>query len=404
MSIPIILIISLFYYLAKGWAGNIVTGKIIYPAMLALTVLLLLKKNIETGKLISAKINFSALTIGIMALILYLYANLTGDIRRFETGITFYFGVFIFFLFFYFLHPDNRLNLKNLITLSLFLVSVEAIAEFVVVNILHMPRILLHYDEFTRQTIQGGLLQGVSDRAIGLLGNGSNTASFMVALFWLYRAFSPQGRLPGKFLSTLLGLGFLSCFSATGFAVLILTLSLHRKKNILWILGIVFFSIITATGLIQTQVFPFVNKLTLAYFSYISFFKWMEICNFFSLCYQHPSVIFFGSHSSLGWGNSDLAYVKVITDFGIAPLFLYAWLIRYVVVNFHSLPLPPHSLHFTKLFFWALVLGTFHYPVLFSFPVQALLGLLAALSYSMVSSQQKDPSKHCFKPIPSHAF
>lgn len=378
-----ILVGSLFYYIGKGLLPTVVTGKNIYPVILGVAGLAFIIKIVARGRLISRSMNLAVLLFGIGSFGLYLALTLLDDSRRFETSFTQYFGIFPFILLFYALFSFSQLDVLGTVKIFIPILSLEALAEYILVNFFGLSRYMVHYDSTELWARYHAVEQGLtSNRVIGLLGNTSNTSVFMVALLYLYLALRPPGNLKKDPLVYLFIPGFLACFSGMGFAALILSAVFYSLSNFLWMTLIVTPLILGAGHLIGT-IYEYAYKLSFTYISFIFYQKTQYLQNFIGQISEYPLLLLFGAPTKFHWSVGDMAALKIIYDFGVAPVLLYFYLIWALLKNINKMNMPMRSRRFFRLSMLSLVIGTLHYPVLFSFPVQALLAALVAYSMSV---------------------
>lgn len=378
---PSLFILSafLFYYIGKGIFPQLLTGKIIVPIFFLLALILLIIKAGIKKDLISRKINlfFIILTLSI----LFLYAGTVftfQDKSRFETSLTLYFATFIFFLFFYGLFFFTRFEFKQTIIVFIILFTLDTLIELWIVKT-GRTNLMVHYASNEVYNLERF---AQTTRVVGLLGNRSNTATFMVTLFWFFMSFQHEklGR-SSKVLLGMLALSFTICLSGTAFFVLLISIMFYSRKHFLLVL-----TTILPMSFVLGSLFLFASKIGIYYMSYIILYKLSFFNDFIHEIYQKPSMLLFGTPSAYAWSvYADTAYLKAITDFGIIPIIINFYFLRMVLKNFKSLNLSKHSYRCLSLGIWSLIIGTMHYPVLFSIPVQAFLGALAAYSFHLVS-------------------
>lgn len=371
-----VLVVSLVYYVGKGACPDYITGSTVYPAFLAMAALVFVLKIYANKGFVSLEINqvnkislFLATTI----LVLYMFVGLRGDMRRFETGVSQYFGVFVFLLFFYPLFSLSRFEPTKIVKIFIVILSVEAIAEFIVVNLYGASGYLVHYDKDVLRVMEETSGSGTINRVAGLLGNRSSTAVFMVALFWLYVAFS--NGLNWKVVSLLL-MGFLACLSGSGVFTLLFSGIFYRR---IYALSIVF--LVVPSVFVVGAFSEYTQKISVQYVALMARYKFEQVAEFVGHVYEYPSLLFVGAPSASGVAtSSDISLIKVVTDFGIAPLLLYLYLIYVFIKNSYALNIPYKHQALVRLSMLSLVVGTVHYPVLFSFPVQVFVGAMVAYS------------------------
>lgn len=381
MIINLVLLASLFYYIAKGISPDYVTGRTVYP-LLIIGAICLFTLNIlkERRGSVPNQIFWLSLAAISTLIVLYVPASIYHDTRRFETSMSQYFGVLVSVMFFYPLLFFLRFDPLKSVKLFIFVLSIDAIAEFILLNFFGLTKYMVHYDRAGLREIEYVLESGFTSRAVGLLGNRSMTASFMVALFWLYLAFKNSNTWR---LIPLLFSGFVACLSGVGFVALLVSAVFYKRSRTLFLVLLVIALYVAAAvaGTLFTERFDFYfHKISYDYLYLTLNYKFSILSGFLDQLYAYPTLVFFGAPSSFGWGDSDLSILKVLTDFGIGPLVLYGCLIYILVNNLRASGMSRNSLHLIKLSMLALVVGSFHYAVIFSVPVQILLGLLVAYS------------------------
>lgn len=384
----LILISSLFYYIGKALYPAVFTGQVLYPALLALGALLMI---VRPRLSISRTLLIFGALVTLLVLAQGFYGLSPNDLERVRTYASLYYGVAIFVPAFYaiFSFSKHSFNLARAVRNLAVIVAAEVFVEFVLINWFHAVWLMVHYDEGAMKELEFYVAKTIF-RPSGLLGNSSDTAAFLVALLWFYVALRerPDQKKSRKVVLLIAGAS-LACLSGTGFVLLLLTLLLSRLTMPAQAYGLVIIFIALFGGLLLTtsieQTNPFVLKLTGQYIQSVVSIKVSQVGRLFEQIRLVPSILLFGAPSSLEislnpdntFASSDNSMTKMVADFGVTPAFLYAYLFYLVVHNRKFLPgvVVGRPL---KLGVLTLFLGSFHYPVMFSVPAQALIGALAA--------------------------
>ncbi len=379
------LILPLFYYVIKALYPDYVLGRFLYPALLCLALLMLLAKGLRSGRFLSSRLYpLVLLTLSAVGM-LYIYVPPTAG--RLEASLlSQYFGVVPFLLAFYALFAFTKMDVPSAIRTVIVIVSIEAIAEFVMLNVLGMTQYLIHYDETvlseTAYAQQSGAVRTL--QVSGLLANRSNTSVFLVALYWFHRAFVPQKSFWPGYFDLLAALGFLACMSGSGMAAFAISVLLFRGSfRVRAALAAVCISILVVNSLINYS-----SRVELDYFAFMFNAKLDLFWYFQSLVYERPSILLVGLRANEGADiSSDMSIFKTIMDVGLTPFVVYFYLVMIWIKSARRV-MPAGSVHLLKLAIATLVVGTFHYPTLFAVPVQAFLGALAAWAVDAAAEQQ----------------
>jgi hypothetical protein len=367
---PIILLGSMFYYVGKGVAPALVTGKTVYPALFALAGLLLFMKMYLCERIMSRELTFISTCFGMAAFILYLViAQGVGDMARFNTNFTQYFGIYAYFLVFYFLFAFARYHPSHVMRLLIVVLFCDVIIEACLIRF-GLDRYMVHYESSTVHNMK--YFASVT-RIIGLLGNTSNTNVLFVALIWFYRAYARSRRWWLDPYCGMLGLGFLMTFSGTGMLTLLITISLYRP--IVMVGGMV--SVMPAFFYLAARS-QFFGKFSISYLLFMTDWLVGFIVEFLEQIYLYPQMLLFGAPTAFSWGNRDVSFMKSVTDFGLTPLVLVGILLYLFVRNVRAMPYTEKKQRLLILGMASLVIGTIHYPVLFVVPIHALIGYLVA--------------------------
>lgn len=374
---PIILSVSPFYYVGKAMWPLLVTGKVLYPAVFAAAGILLLVKIISRGTVLPRGLNLLILAIGTCALLLFQIVIGMDNYGRFTTSFNQYYGIIGFVLFFYLLFFFAPFDPEKIIKFWIWLFVVEAFLESVVLKLGIVP-FMVHYDASAVYSFTHNQIDALNVRVIGLLGNRSNTSILMLMLYWLRMAFSLKIDWRTDIYFYLTCIGFIICFSGIGAIALFVSLVFYRPSKLI-VFGFVMVPLLMGAGKIVSQL----RKIDPEYLLFSVNLGKSYTFEFFEQIYQYPQLLLWGTPTSFRWGNADVSVFKAVTDFGVTSLIITCVLLHLLIRNFRIAGCSERFIRLTKAAILTLVVGVFHYAVLFTVPVHVLLGVLIGYSFHL---------------------
>lgn len=271
----------------------------------------------------------------------------------------FFWGWFLFYFAFKGVHLSNTFFKRILIILSL-LVIVEACLVNTVVSVSAMP----NYPSGIESVSSGHYTApGAYQRPYSFGGNSSVTPVLLLSLMVL---------IPLGFWSTLLPLlAVLISASTTGYLVLFIFIVLKLRKHLnLFRLLILILSISSGVLILFTYNKAFYNfisiKISFAYLAFIYEYiniQWLEAVNFPTFWDFLFGNNYIPYNATVGFGSDNGAFSFIFLN-GFLGVLLF---LSFIAITLKEKCILPVVL---------LIIGTFHYPVIFFIPGQMLFGYL----------------------------
>lgn len=346
-----------------------ISRKDLYILLFIITILNIIRQPIN----LNTKININYIVLLIMfignLLILFFSVNIIqGEQDRFNTSVSLYLGILVFITFFYSTIRYKDYNWKIPVKVLFWIILLSVYVEFLFINFLKKggAEFIPYYtSEYKRLVLDNFLILGYS-HAQGLLGMRHMTSSFLVALFCLAGFFCRKKSIMNyKFFLLLIAL--LMSFSGSSMILLFLVILFYlplKFKFFFLSIFILMMTLVENTG--------WFSKISYEYIVIVFDIKIQQIKDIINIFIDDPFSFFIGTHIQI---SSDFSILKALADIGVFPLILnIAVLITIIRQGYRILPYDESTN--VSLALCIIFISTFHYPLLFSVPVQALLAYL----------------------------
>ena len=302
-------------------------------------------------------------------------------------GFTVFFNVF------------RSIKLKNVLSCTFWVMSLELMLEFILLRILKFsPVLFTHYPKIAHIRYDPITKEYAADRLLGMASNASVTGVLYTccfAFYFGYLYYTSENLFAKKNLLVLLT--FIVCFflvvSGSAFFAILLSLFLiwsQRKGNLLknlLIAILVIPAVLLGFNFLSGFTEAFGNKFTVGYLLLLFQNDELEgslpyVINEMAQGYSWFK-FFFGSYF-FEWGNPDAViktvdyfYVNLVYEFGLIGLCLFIYIIKLTFDAVKRLDLIEYS--YLKFGFFVLVFGSLHYPAVVYMASQVFLSAIAAI-------------------------
>jgi len=362
----VILYLSLFYYIFHNMSVE-VSGKYLYLLLSSIATLYMIfrLKNFNVDKYFLV---FTASFIFVVLILYFAVSGFLGEHGRFVTGASMYLGVFVFVIFFYSSMRSNYYSWFAPMRILFWILLLSIYIEFIYINILNgdpmsVPYYAVENEKFTLDAIS---ILGYSP-AVGLLGMRQMSASFLVVLFWLSGWFNgKKDWLNPHFI--LLVIALVMAFSGTAVITFVLSLLFYvqRKFSVLLLIMII-------TSLLILENTGWFSKISYEYILLVIVdIKFQQIVDAIIPLINEPLLFLIGGSITV---SKDFSMLKLVTDLGVLPLMLNILFLLAILKRAYKV-FSYNEYKNIKLAIFVVFISTFHYPVLFTVPAQALLAYL----------------------------
>jgi len=379
----IILYFSLFYYSLYNMYSGEISGKYLYSFLILFAICYLIIKTLN----INYKIDklYLAFIIAFIYIVLFLYfsvSNFFDEKHRLNTAVSMYLGVFLFLVFFYSSMRCSDYTKFAPIKILFWILISSIFIEFIYINFFKgISDFIFYYKiEDKKITLDNIKILGYSP-AHGLLGMRQMSGTLLVALFWLSRTFDGKRGLLNIYI-IMLFIALILSLSGTSMILFLLSVFYYVNKNIKIIASIIIIAL-----LLTLENSGWFSKISSEYILIVlTEVKFKQITDFMTLLANEPLSILIGGNISV---SSDFSILKLVADIGVLPLMLNIFFLLAIMKRSYRV-LTDDGYKNVKIAILIIFLATFHYPLLFTVVVQALLAYLFVMFVKCKKIMHKD--------------
>jgi hypothetical protein len=272
---------------------------------------------------------------------------------------------------------QRKKRVSDYIPILLASIVLENIIEFIFINSIidarSLPQAPAFDALFSNHFSYFNYFIGYFQRPFGLGGLPSVTAPLTVSLLFLYLGLEKKKTNMKLVFASLLSI-FLSA-SGAGYMVLLVVSGVwfFLKRKALFVLFVCSATILFAC----LQAFPFFQftlfqKISPAYIQFLIKTALIILSNFINSVANNPIQLYLGNPELV---STDSAFIGFFIGQGIIVFLFYFFAISFLYLKYPVMKIRQGEYRLGLL---ALIIGTFHYPVLFYVPTQVLLGGLIA--------------------------